>query len=727
MFFRLTAVSALAITAAMPAMAAPLFNRIASFPVAQNLPEGADPLSETSAEIMAVSQDGMVLIYSDSPNQALGLIDISDPRAPKPQGQIAMQGEPTTTVVIGGTGFAGVNTSESRANPSGVLRSVDLARREVVASCDLGGQPDALARNQDGSRIAVAIENERDEDANDGALPQAPAGFVAVFPVRDGVLDCAGKTVIDLTGLARIAGDDPEPEYLSYNTAGDLVVTLQENNHLVVIGADGRVAASFPADTVDLDRIDIARDGRLDFSGSLTAIPREPDAVAWLDDQHFVTANEGDWQGGSRGFTIWSRDGQIVHEAAGAFEQAIVPTGHYPEARSGKKGVEPEAVITADFDGDRLMFLAAERAGIIGVYDIATPAAPRLIQMLPSGIGPEGLVAIPGRNLFASANETDQGSDGGARAHVTIFERAEGEALWPQIVAGPGIGWGALSGLAVDPAQPGLLHAVSDSAYAAEPAIYAIDMTARPARIIGKTVITRSGAPAEKLDLEGIAADPAGGFWLASEGNPEKGVPGAVLQVDATGAISREFGLPDALRDQATRFGFEGIALIDGKIWLAVQREWQDDPKGQVKLLRLDPETGDWAGLRYPIETGAGWVGLSDLAVHGDHLYLIERDNLSGDAARLKALTRVALADLRPAPLGGALPVVEKQILRDLIPDLTATGGFVPDKVEGLAITADGMAHIVTDNDGTDDSSGETMFFTVPLTDGPTTAAALEN
>ncbi len=49
------------------------------------------------------------------------------------------------------------------------------------------------------------------------------------------------------------------------------------------------------------------------------------------------------------------------------------------------------------------MFLAAERAGIIGVYDVATPAAPRLIQMLPSGIGPEGLVAIPGRNLFASA------------------------------------------------------------------------------------------------------------------------------------------------------------------------------------------------------------------------------------------------------------------------------------------------------------------------------------
>ena len=50
---------------------------------------------------------------------------------------------------------------------------------------------------------------------------------------------------------------------------------------------------------------------------------------------------------------------------------------------------------------------------------------------------------------------------------------------------------------------------------------------------------------------------------------------------------------------------------------------------------------------------------------------------------------------------------------------------FAPDGL--LAITADGMAHIVTDNDGTDASSGETMFFAVPLTEGPSRAAALGN
>ena len=79
-------------------------------------------------------------------------------------------------------------------------------------------------------------------------------------------------------------------------------------------------------------------------------------------------------------------------------------------------------------------------------------------------------------------------------------------------------------------------------------------------------------------------------------------------------------------------------------------------------------------------------------------------------------MTRVALADLKPAPLGGELPLIGKETVRDLIPDMTATGGFVLDKVEGLAITPEGTAYIVTDNDGTDDSTGETMFFTVPLT-----------
>ena len=59
----------------------------------------------------------------------------------------------------------------------------------------------------------------------------------------------------------------------------------------------------------------------------------------------------------------------------------------------------------------------------------------QLLQLLPSGLGPEGAVAIPSRNLFVTANETDLVEDGGARSHVMIYERAEGEAAYPQIVS----------------------------------------------------------------------------------------------------------------------------------------------------------------------------------------------------------------------------------------------------------------------------------------------------
>jgi hypothetical protein len=36
--------------------------------------------------------------------------------------------------------------------------------------------------------------------------------------------------------------------------------------------------------------------------------------VQWLDDDRLVTANEGDYEGGSRGFTIFSKRGEVLYE-----------------------------------------------------------------------------------------------------------------------------------------------------------------------------------------------------------------------------------------------------------------------------------------------------------------------------------------------------------------------------------------------------------------------------
>ena len=229
-------------------------------------------------------------------------------------------------------------------------------------------------------------------------------------------------------------------------------------------------------------------------------------------------------------------------------------------------------------------------------------------------------------------------------------------------------------------------------------------------------IVTRNGHPAQKLDLEGIAVDGDGGFWLASEGNSDKLVPHAVFHVDDKGEIKQEIAFPEELLPDEIRFGLEGITTIgsgdDLMLVMAVQREWKDDPKGMVKLLAYNPKAKEWSAVHYPLEAAdGGWMGLSEITAHDGKLYIVERDNLLDDDAKVKAIYSVAIDGFKPAKLGGELPVVDKTLVRDLIPDLkSATNGYVVDKVEGFAIDSDGNAFVVTDNDGVDDSSGETLF-----------------
>jgi hypothetical protein len=703
--------SALALLAATPALAQEMnFNRIASFMTAQNAPEA----EESSAEIIGVTGDGLTLVYTDSPAGVVGFIDITDPANPVAAGAFALpNGEPTSVAVRGGIAYVGENTSESFTAPSGVLHAMDVASRTVTASCDLGGQPDAVAISPDGSFIAVAIENERDEDAGDGRVPQMPGGFVAILSTTEDGLDCDSMIAADITGLAEVAAEDPEPEFVAINGEGEIVVTLQENNHMVVLNRAGEVLSHFSAGMVTLDGIDTEEEGALVFDQSLTW-PREPDAVTWIDDTHFATANEGDMDGGTRGWTIFAQDGTVVFEAGTSFEEAIIQIGHYPEERSGNKGVEPESVTFDTFNGTPILFVGSERGSVVGVYDVTDPAAPVLRQLLPSGIGPEGYVTIPERNLLIAANETD---DAGPRAHVMIFEYQQAPAVYPHLTSA-GMdeltGWGAISGQVM--AEDGTIYAVSDSFYGMQPTIFHIDVSETPARIVDAIRVTREGQPAQLMDMEGIALDGDGGFWVASEGRSDRLVPHAIYHVGADGAIEDYIALPDALLAVERRFGFEGITRVGDMLYIVVQREWRDDPENHAKVLGYNLETEAWSVIHYPLTPAeTGWVGLSEIVAHGDFVYFIERDNLFEDS-RTKQITRVPLSAMDGMVALGETPaVLEPEVVVDLLPYLTSTGGYILDKVEGLAIAADGTMWVSTDNDGVDDHSGETMFFAIPL------------
>lgn len=702
-------------TLSTPLLAGEYFNRVASFPVNLNLPIDVDQKTETSAEIIAASGDGNTLVYSDSPLGAIGLIDIRDPKHPKANGIITLEGEPTSVSVYGNLAFVGVNTSESYTQPSGQLAIINLESKKVVSRCDLGGQPDSVALSADGTLAAVAIENERDEELNGGLIPQTPAGFVSILPIKNGALACNAAIKADVSGLADIAPADPEPEFVDFNSNNELVVTLQENNHIAILNADGSIVSHFSAGTVDLENVDLDEERALTFDGTLKDVPREPDAVQWLDNDRLMIANEGDYEGGSRGFTIFSKSGEVLFDSGLEFEYKVAMAGHYPEKRSGNKGAEPEGLEVGTFGSHKHMFVLSERGSVIGVYK-DTGSYPEFIQLLPTGLAPEGAIAIENRNLLAVSNEKDLIEDGGVRSHVTLYEYGADAPQYPMLTSkidenGRPIGWGALSGLVADHENPGMLYAVNDSFYRSQPQIFKIDATQIPAQIISATAVTRDGMAAQKLDMEGITLDGAGGFFIASEGRIGRLTPHAIYHVNAAGQIKNEIAFPAELLAVEKRFGSEGITKSGDDLWIAIQREWKDDAAGFVKLINYNLKTQEWGAVQYPLDGKTkGWVGLSDISIFGDYAYILERDNQIGAAAVTKKIYKVALSELKAAKLGGTLPLVQKELVVDLLPIMQSYGGYVVDKVEGLAIDKNGQMFIVTDNDGVDGSNGETQF-----------------
>jgi hypothetical protein len=73
-------------------------------------------------------------------------------------------------------------------------------------------------------------------------------------------------------------------------------------------------------------------------SATLVQRPREPDGVTWINTEFFATADEGDWNGGTRGFTVFDTSGNIVHTSGNQIDSLATSVGHFPEARAEAKG-----------------------------------------------------------------------------------------------------------------------------------------------------------------------------------------------------------------------------------------------------------------------------------------------------------------------------------------------------------------------------------------------------
>jgi hypothetical protein len=212
------------------------FKRIASFPVCSQIGSSCDSNQQTAAEIVAASTDGKTLIYSNSPLNTLGFVDMLIRLHPVAKGSLPMGGEPTSVAV---------------------------------------------------------------------------------------------------------------------------------RRHL----SSGKIVEHFSAGAVNLERIDRTDDrpASIALTDSLQGVLREPDGVAWLPRKRFATADEGDLDGGSRGFTVFNMDGTVAFTSGNLLEHEAVRLGHYPHRRSDAKGNEPENVAFARFHKDEYLFVASERSNLVFV------------------------------------------------------------------------------------------------------------------------------------------------------------------------------------------------------------------------------------------------------------------------------------------------------------------------------------------------------------------------
>ena len=261
----------------------------------------------------------------------------------------------------------------------------------------------------------------------------------------------------------------------------------------------------------------------------------------------------------------------------------------------------------------------------------------------------------------------------------------------------------AISGLAAtreDGDDTADLWAVPDSAVATS-RIYGLEVEDAEVRITSERLLTLDGNDVS-YDLEGVEVDPGGGWWLAAEGDASSATsPNLLVHVNSLGEVSAEVPLPEQVASQQTKHGFEGVACDDdgAQVYLAFQRGWSDDPEGLVRIGRYTPATGEWAFYHYPLSFSPGQVGLSELAWGGDgRLIVLERDDLEGDESVLKQLTVVTVGDVEPALAGSTPPVLEPEVLRDLLAD----DDWPYEKAEGATLLGD-EGIVVNDDDAKDD------------------------
>ena len=259
---------------------------------------------------------------------------------------------------------------------------------------------------------------------------------------------------------------DFEPEYIAVS-GSTAYVSLQEANAITVLDIpSGTFTGVYPLGFQDYSKtaVDLQKDGKIELTTYENVYGiKMPDGISVTTiggKTYLLTANEGDsradWEGlnneyekktsptgnvtldekvvwfnaamwdgldaskayvfGGRSFSIYEVTDaglNLVYDSESSFEE--ITAAQLPESfntsndknsvdnRSGKKGPEPESVVTGTVDGRTYAFIALERISGIMVYDITDPANTEFVNYINSrefenviqgDVSPEGLCFV---------------------------------------------------------------------------------------------------------------------------------------------------------------------------------------------------------------------------------------------------------------------------------------------------------------------------------------------
>jgi 2',3'-cyclic-nucleotide 2'-phosphodiesterase / 3'-nucleotidase / 5'-nucleotidase len=283
--------------------------------------DGKPLFDQSAAEIVAHDPSTQRLFVVNFAENAIDILNISDPRAPTRFGQITFEnlgGAPNSVAVSNGLVAVAVENPVKINNGWAVFLDTD---GNVLNTLMVGALPDMIAFTPDGKTVLVANEG---EPSNPYDPDTDPKGSVSIIDVSYGVESLTNDDVmtagfeafndqrvaliaqgVRIHPAAPFVAQDLEPEYITISEDSTTAwVSLQENNALAVVD----IASATVTEILPLGRKDHSIPGNgLDASDRNGVIdirtwPRVygihmPDAItsySFRGQNYVLTANEGD-------------------------------------------------------------------------------------------------------------------------------------------------------------------------------------------------------------------------------------------------------------------------------------------------------------------------------------------------------------------------------------------------------------------------------------------------